>query len=317
MEKIVYQKTDHERLDVFMADLLAVSRSQVQKMIKEGHILLNGIKVKAGMLLNDGDLITYEQLTSEDIDIKAQDIPLNIVYEDDDLIVINKPKGMVTHPAVGNYENTLVNALLYHFKELSDVGGELRPGIVHRLDKDTSGLLVVAKNNESHHFLSKQLEDKTCFRRYIALVYGEIANDEGVIDAPIGRDKHNRQLMAVSDQNAKPALTLFKVVKRYHALSLVDIELKTGRTHQIRAHFKYINHPVFNDHKYTKRKMLDDTGQFLHAYYLSFIHPKTKERMHFFCDLPAYFQAYLLSLDPSFNALEYLRKKRSEYERKL
>ena len=316
MEKRIYKDTQNARLDQYLAKELDLSRSKIQSLIKDGHILLNNTKVKSGALLSMNDEIFIDIPKSRPLAIKAENIPLNIVYEDDDLIIVNKPKGMVTHPALGNYEGTLVNALLYHFENLSSLNGELRPGIVHRLDKDTSGLLVVAKNNESHIALSKQLEDKTCFRRYIALVYGEISVNEGIIEAPIGRDEKNRQIMAVSDKNSKYALTHFKVLKRYHGLTLVDVELKTGRTHQIRAHFKYIKHPIFNDNKYTKRKVLDDSGQFLHAYYLSFIHPKTGQRVHFKAEIPPYMSNYLKTLDPEYD-YEHLVMKGLDDEREL
>ncbi|MDD5842813.1 MAG: RluA family pseudouridine synthase, partial [Solobacterium sp.] len=225
-------------------------------------------------------------------DIKPKDIALDIVYEDEDLIVINKPKGLVVHPAAGNYDNTLVNALLYHCKELSDINGYYRPGIVHRIDKDTSGLLVCAKNNAAHAALSAQLQDKTCFRKYYAIVNGIIDNNEGIINAPIGRSSKDRQKMEVTDKNSKEAITEFKVLQRLSSTCLVECELKTGRTHQIRVHMAFIKHPVLNDPKYSK-KTIDETGQYLHAYYLSFIHPKTNERMEFVTDMPEYMKNYI------------------------
>ena len=219
---------------------------------------------------------------------------MDIVYEDEDLIVINKPKGLVVHPAVGNPDGTIVNALLYHCKELSDINGYYRPGIVHRIDKDTSGLLVCAKNNEAHNFLSEQLKDKTCYRKYYAIVNGVIENNEGEINAPIGRSEKNRQQMCVTSKNSKDAITLFRVMERYNDSTLLDVELKTGRTHQIRVHMQYINHAVVNDSRYAK-KVIDDSGQFLHAYFLSFIHPRTKERMEFKTRMPQYMRDYIIS----------------------
>ena len=218
---------------------------------------------------------------------------LDIVYEDQDLIVINKPKGLVVHPAVGNYENTLVHGLLYHCKDLSGINGEMRPGIVHRIDKDTSGLLVCAKNNNAHISLSSQLQDKTCFRKYYAICHGVFEHDEGTIDAPIGRDEKDRQKMSVTLKNSKEAITHFKVLKRFDDSTLVECELKTGRTHQIRVHMKFINHPVVNDAKYSNKKLIDESGQYLHAYYLSFIHPSTKKRMEFVTDMPSYMKDYI------------------------
>ena len=225
---------------------------------------------------------------------------MDIVYEDEDLIVINKPKDMVVHPAVGNPDGTIVNALLYHCKELSDVNGYYRPGIVHRIDKDTSGLLVCAKNNEAHNFLSEQLKDKTCYRKYYAIVSGVIANNEGEINAPIGRSEKNRQMMCVTSKNSKEAITMFKVLERYNDSTLVDVELKTGRTHQIRVHMQFINHPVLNDARYGK-KTIDETGQYLHAYFLSFIHPATKERMEFRVSMPEYMKEYIKAKGGTYN----------------
>ncbi|MBR3250248.1 MAG: RluA family pseudouridine synthase [Erysipelotrichaceae bacterium] len=280
------------RLDVFLAENTPLSRTAIQKLIDNGEVLLNDeIPVKKiKTVLGDVIEFSYEEKTLTDI--KPQNIPLDIVYEDEDVIVINKPKDMVVHPAVGNPDGTIVNALLYHCKELSDVNGYYRPGIVHRIDKDTSGLLVCAKNNEAHNFLSEQLKDKTCYRKYYAIVSGVIENNEGEIDAPIGRSDKNRQLMCVTSKNSKEAVTLFKVLERYNDSTLLDVELKTGRTHQIRVHMQFINHPVLNDSRYGKH-VFDGTGQYLHAYFLSFIHPKTKERMDFMASMPEYMKRYI------------------------
>ena len=280
------------RIDSFLANSSDLSRSQIQKLIEEGRVLVNNETTVSRYKVNPGDFITAEYLEQTPTDIKPKDIALDIVYEDEDLIVINKPKGLVVHPAAGNYDNTLVNALLYHCKELSDINGYYRPGIVHRIDKDTSGLLVCAKNNAAHAALSAQLQDKTCFRKYYAIVNGIIDNNEGIINAPIGRSSKDRQKMEVTDKNSKEAITEFKVLQRLSSTCLVECELKTGRTHQIRVHMAFIKHPVLNDPKYSK-KTIDETGQYLHAYYLSFIHPKTNERMEFVTDMPVYMKNYI------------------------
>ena len=280
------------RIDSFLANSSDLSRSQIQKLIEEGRVLVNNETTVSRYKVNPGDFITAEYLEQTPTDIKPKDIALDIVYEDEDLIVINKPKGLVVHPAAGNYDNTLVNALLYHCKELSDINGYYRPGIVHRIDKDTSGLLVCAKNNAAHAALSAQLQDKTCFRKYYAIVNGIIDNNEGIINAPIGRSSKDRQKMEVTDKNSKEAITEFKVLQRLSSTCLVECELKTGRTHQIRVHMAFIKHPVLNDPKYSK-KTIDETGQYLHAYYLSFIHQKTNERMEFVTDMPEYMKNYI------------------------
>ena len=280
------------RIDSFLANSSDLSRSRIQKLIEEGRVLVNNETTVSRYKVNPGDFITAEYLEQTPTDIKPKDIALDIVYEDEDLIVINKPKGLVVHPAAGNYDNTLVNALLYHCKELSDINGYYRPGIVHRIDKDTSGLLVCAKNNAAHAALSAQLQDKTCFRKYYAIVNGIIDNNEGIINAPIGRSSKDRQKMEVTDKNSKGAITEFKVLQRLSSTCLVECELKTGRTHQIRVHMAFIKHPVLNDPKYSK-KTIDETGQYLHAYYLSFIHPKTNERMEFVTDMPEYMKNYI------------------------
>ena len=280
------------RIDSFLANSSDLSRSQIQKLIEEGRVLVNNETTVSRYKVNPGDFITAEYLEQTPTDIKPKDIALDIVYEDEDLIVINKPKGLVVHPAAGNYDNTLVNALLYHCKELSDINGYYRPGIVHRIDKDTSGLLVCAKNNAAHAALSAQLQDKTCFRKYYAIVNGIIDNNEGIINAPIGRSSKDRQKMEVTDKNSKEAITEFKVLQRLSSTCLVECELKTGRTHQIRVHMAFIKHPVLNDPKYSK-KTIDETGQYLHAYYLSFIHPKTNERMEFVTGMPEYMKNYI------------------------
>ena len=288
------------RLDIFLAENTSLSRSYIQKLIESEDILLNNNKVnkKYPVELNDEIIINYEDKILTDI--LPEDIALDIVYEDEDIIVINKPKNMVVHPAVGSPSGTVVNALLYHCKELSDVNGYYRPGIVHRIDKDTSGLLVCAKNNHAHNCLSAQLQDKTCYRKYYAIVNGVIENNQGQIDAPIGRNPKNRQSMCVTPINSKQAITDFKVLERYDDSTLLDISLQTGRTHQIRVHMNYIHHSVLNDNKYSK-KIIDDTGQYLHAYYLSFIHPTSNQRVEFKTKMPDYMQEYILNKGGKFN----------------
>lgn len=294
IDLVVDEDNTDIRLDVFLAENTVLSRSAIQKLIENGEVLLNNEipNKKVKTQLDDHVTFSYEEKTLTDI--LPENIPLDVVYEDSDLIVINKPKDMVVHPAVGNESGTIVNALLYHCKELSDVNGYYRPGIVHRIDKDTSGLLVCAKNNLSHNFLSEQLKDKTCFRKYYAIVSGIIQNNEGEINAPIGRSEKNRQLMCVTPKNSKEAITEFKVLERYDDSCLLDVELKTGRTHQIRVHMQYIHHSVVNDNKYNK-KVIDDSGQYLHAYYLSFIHPGTNERMEFKTQMPEYMKEYIIA----------------------
>lgn len=295
MEKLNYIIDENNvglRIDIFLSDNSTLSRSKIQKLIADGHVLVNGEKTRANYRLELNDEINLEYIIEVPMDIHPVKMDLDIIYEDDDLIVINKPKGLVVHPGSGNFDNTLVHGLLYHCNSLSNSDDPTRPGIVHRIDKDTSGLLVCAKNDYAHAFLSEQLKDKTCFRKYYAIVNGVIEHDEGEINAPIGRDPNNRQNMTVTSLNSKNAITLFKVLKRFDDSTLLDVELLTGRTHQIRVHMKYINHPVLNDAKYS-RKVLDDSGQYLHAYYLSFVHPKTLERMSFSTDMPAYMIEYI------------------------
>jgi len=229
--------------------------------------------------------------------VEAEEMDLDVLYEDSDLIVINKPKGMVVHPGAGNPNHTLVNGLLHHCKDLSGINGVLRPGIVHRIDKDTSGCLVVAKNDLAHQNLSEQLAQRSLKRTYIALVHGVIQHNVGTIEAPIGRDKNDRQKMTVTSLNARPALTHFKVLKRYDAYTLVECQLDTGRTHQIRVHFQYINFPIVGDPKYSIKKTLETQGQCLHAQRIEFIHPRTKDVMQFEAEMPEVFKHVLEELD--------------------
>ena len=284
MQEIIVDE-DSKRLDSYLASKIDVSRSKITKMIKDGNILLNDSKCKASDSIIVGDRISYEIMDEECL-VEPENIPLDIVYEDDDVIVVNKQNGMVVHPAVGNKTGTLVNALMYHSKNLSSINGEFRPGIVHRIDAYTTGLLMVAKNDYAHEFLQKQLQDKTTTRKYVALVWGVIPNDTGVIDAPIMRDKSDRKKMAVGSTNSKDAITHFKVLERFKDATLIELKLETGRTHQIRVHLSYIGHPVVNDPVYGRRKLIDDTGQCLHAKTLGFIHPTTKKYMEFDSELP-------------------------------
>lgn len=289
MQTITINDEINIRIDTYLIDILNFSRSKIQKMLKENYILVNDKPVKNSYLLKMGDIITIDEYLEEIPNVVAEDMNLDIVYEDDDVIVVNKANGIVVHPAIGNISHTLVNGLMFHSKNLSDVNGEFRPGIVHRIDAYTTGLLMIAKNNQAHEFLARQLEKKETVRKYIALVWGKIENDTGTIDAPIGRDKNDRKKMAVTDQNGKKAITHFKVLKRFNEATLLELKLETGRTHQIRVHMNYIGHPVVNDPVYGRRKLIDDSGQCLHAKTLGFIHPKTLKYMEFDSKLPECF----------------------------
>lgn len=281
------------RIDKYLTKQLEdFSRSKVQQLISEGLVFVNDERIKANYKVEDGDVITVTIPEPEEIDIKSENIPLDILYEDEDIVVINKPQGMVVHPGAGNPDGTLVNALLYHIDDLSGINGEIRPGIVHRLDKDTSGVLVVAKNDTAHVHLSEQLQNRTVKRTYWAIVHGQIPHEHGTIDAPIGRDPHDRQKFTVI-KDGKEAITHFKVLEHFNHYTWVEVSLETGRTHQIRVHFNYINHPVAGDTTYGPRKTLKGKGQFLHARALEFIHPRTKETMHFEAELPEIFEKNL------------------------
>ena len=283
MEKHIV-KEGNVRIDVYLSKLLDVSRSKIGKL----ELKVNDKNVKSSYIVKENDVIDIPVLTEEEIKAEPEKLNLDIVYEDDDVIVVNKPNGMVVHPAIGNTKHTLVNGLLYHSKELSKKNGEFRPGIVHRIDAYTTGLLMIAKNDKAHDFLAKQLNEKTVHRKYIALVWGVINNDTGTIDAPIGRDNLDRKKMAVVS-GGKEAITHFKVLKRYKNATLIELKLETGRTHQIRVHMNYIGYPVVNDPVYGRRKLIDNTGQCLHAKELGFIHPTTKKYMEFSCELPVCF----------------------------
>ncbi len=282
-----YQVSEENiRLDNFLSKEMDVSRSQAAKMIKAAEVLVNGKEEKAGYMVKIGDVIDVNH-NFEEIKAIPEKMDLDIVYEDADIIVVNKGNGVVVHPAPGNYHGTLVNGLLYHSK-LSDINGEFRPGIVHRIDADTTGLLVIAKNNKAHMNLAKQMENKTTYRKYLALVWGVIPNDTGEIDAPIGRSNKDRKKMAINP-DGKEAITHFRVLKRFKNASLVELKLETGRTHQIRVHMEYIGHPVVNDPVYGRRKLIDDSGQCLHAKELGFVHPTTGKYMEFDSELPLKF----------------------------
>ena len=282
--KVVVKK-ENIRLDQYLVEELGISRSQVLKMIKNDEVLVNGKKTKSGFNVINGDIIDVNH--EENNDILPEKMDLDIVYEDEYLLVVNKPNGMVVHPAPGNYHGTLVNGLLAHGK-LSDVNGEFRPGIVHRIDAYTTGLLMVAKTNKVHETLAKELSEKKTYRKYIALVWGILPSDTGEIDAPIGRSPRDRKKMAVV-AGGKRAVTHFKVLKRFEKATLISVTLETGRTHQIRVHMDYIGHPVVNDPLYGGRKLIDDTGQCLHAKELGFTHPVTHEYMQFDSELPECF----------------------------
>ncbi|MBU5314164.1 RluA family pseudouridine synthase [Tissierella carlieri] len=290
---------DNERLDAYLAkELDEISRSYIQKLIKEDLVYVNDKHVKSSYLVKEGDYIKVNLPSPKKLEIIPEDIPIDIVYEDEDLAIINKPQDMVVHPAPGNYTGTLVNALLFHIDNLSSINGIIRPGIVHRLDKDTSGLLIIAKNDKAHRILSESLKERNVKRVYISLVHGILSNDEGTINAPIGRHGTDRKKMTVTQKNSKEAITHYKVLERYNNYSLVEVNLETGRTHQIRVHMAYINHPVVGDPVYSKGK--NEFGldkQMLHAYKLGFSHPSTGEHMEFQIDLPEYFKNILNTLE--------------------
>ena len=274
------------RIDKYLINNTEFTRSKIQRLIDDGNILVNDNKVKASYLVKENDLITINDI-NENISIVPENIPLDIVYEDEYLLVVNKPSGMVVHPAVGNYSGTLVNALMYHCNNLSSVNGTVRPGIVHRIDADTSGLLLVAKNDMVHNDLAEQIKNKTVVRKYVALVHGVINEDTATIDAPIGRDSKDRKKMCVTDENSKDAVTHIRVLERYRKATLIECVLETGRTHQIRVHMEYIKHPVVNDPVYGHKKLDDmEFGQMLHAKEIGFVHPITKEFMDFTVDVP-------------------------------
>lgn len=286
-ESIVCDKS--LRLDAFVAAETELSRTQAQRLIRDGAILLNGKSVKPNAITTAGDLVDITFPDPVETDVLPENIPLDVVYEDADLLVINKPQGMVVHPSAGHESGTLVNALLYHIRDLSGIGGELRPGIVHRIDRMTSGLIVVAKNDEAHRALSDQFRDHSAHRSYAALVDGNIREDEGTVNAPLARHPVDRKRMAIV-QGGRDAVTHWRVAARYGQYTLLQIELETGRTHQIRVHMASRQHPVTGDDVYGREKRpFGLLGQALHGYRLAFEHPRTKEKMVFYAPLPEYF----------------------------
>ena len=286
------------RIDKYLQQNTEHSRSLIQKMIASEHVLVNNLPTKANYLIKEEDIIIIKDGFVKETKLEPENIKLDIIYEDEDLIIINKQSGMVVHPGNGNSNNTLVNALMYH-TSLSETEDE-RPGIVHRLDKDTSGLMIAAKNNKAHELLTDMFKRREVNREYTALVVGEIQPETATIDAPIGRDNVDRKKMAVTDKNSKEAKTHFKVINRYKGYTLLELKLDTGRTHQIRVHLKYINYPVYNDPVYTTRKCTE-FGQYLHSSKISFNHPVTNEYLEFTAPLPDEFTDFLNKLEQETN----------------
>ncbi|SKA01824.1 RluA family pseudouridine synthase [Anaerorhabdus furcosa] len=298
MERINYLIDETEeggRLDKILSEKSEdFSRARIQQLLDQGLILVNDEIKKNNYKVKRGDEITIDIPEVKELEAFPQDLNLDILYEDEDIIVVNKPKGMVVHPGAGNPDHTLVNGLLFHCKDLSGINGVLRPGIVHRIDKDTTGCIVACKNDKAHEAISKQLSNKTCSRDYIAIVHGELPHEYGTIDAPIGRDSKDRQKMTVTDKNGRDAVTHFKVEERFKGFTLVSFKLETGRTHQIRVHMQYIGYPIVGDPKYAFRNTRTDTeGQVLHAEALTLVHPTTNETMTFKAPLPDYFKALI------------------------
>lgn len=286
-----------ERIDKYIADSMeGVSRSQVQIWIGDGQLTVNGSQVKSNYKLAAGDKIELVVPEVAAVEILPENIPLEVVYEDSSVIVVNKQRGLVVHPAPGHASGTLVNALMYHCHDLSGINGELRPGIVHRIDKDTSGLLMAAKNDKAHASLAAQLKDHSVNRRYIALVHGHVQHDQGTIDAPIGRDAHDRKMFTVTERNSKHAVTHFSVMERLGDYTLLELKLETGRTHQIRVHMKFIGHPLVGDPMYGRSKGVKMNGQALHAATLGFVHPDSGETLEFNAPIPQDMEDVLASL---------------------
>lgn len=292
---------DGVRIDAFLAETVEqLSRSAAQQLLEKGGITVNGKAVKKNYKTHDGDEITVELPEPEPVELLPENIPLDIRYEDEDVVVINKPKGLVVHPAPGHWSGTLVNALMYHCGDsLSGINGQLRPGIVHRIDMDTSGLLIVAKNDFAHQALAEQLKDHALSRIYEAIVVGNIRADSGTIDAPIGRHPVDRKKMAVTEKNSRPAVTHYQVLTRYSGYTHLRLRLETGRTHQIRVHLAWQNHPIVGDMVYGRGKELGLTSQCLHARSLTFRHPRTGKLVTVECELPEYFQTVLKKLGAS------------------
>ena len=295
----IEENSANARIDKYISENAEnMTRSAVQKLIAEGCVTVNGKIPDKNLKIKTGDEITVNMPEPEICEALPENIPLDIVYEDDDLLVVNKPRGMVVHPATGNYTGTLVNALMYHCGDrLSSINGIIRPGIVHRIDKDTSGLLIVAKNDFAHNILAEQIKEHSFTRKYQAVVIGNVKDDTGTVNAPIGRHQTDRKKMAVTLKNARNAVTHYKVIARYNGYTHVELTLETGRTHQIRVHMAYIGHPVAGDPVYSGKKYLTKlNGQCLHAYYISFTHPRTNEILAFSAPLPDYFTGFLKSI---------------------
>ena len=296
LEKFNYIADENIRIDKFIAsNLEGVTRSHIQKLIDEGHVTVDGKGVKSNHKLKMGQNVEVTLPEAKQLDVKAEDIELDIVYEDEHMLVVNKPQNMVVHPAAGNFEGTLVNALMHHCGDsLSGINGVIRPGIVHRIDKDTSGLLLVAKDDATHIGLSEQIKEHSLTRKYIAIVHGNFKNDEGTVDAPIGRHPTDRKKMCITEKNSKNAVTHYRVLQRFMEYTLVECRLETGRTHQIRVHMASLGHPVMGDKTYgVKKEKYNLSGQLLHAKIVGFIHPITKEYMEFETDIPERFMKFL------------------------
>ena len=292
-------ETDGVRADKFVAESgIGISRSSAVSLFEKGLVSVNGRVVNKKQKLSAGDIVTVNVPEPVAYEAKAEDIPLDIVYEDSDLLVVNKPKGMVVHPAAGNFDGTLVNALLYHCGDsLSGINGVMRPGIVHRIDKDTSGLLIVAKNDFAHTGLAGQIKEHSFTREYEAVVFGNLKDDSGTVDAPIGRNPHDRKKMCVTEKNSKNAVTHYSVIERYKGYTHIKCRLETGRTHQIRVHMAYLGHPVAGDLVYgVKKEKVGFEGQCLHAKKIGFVHPRSKEYLEFNSELPQYFAEFLEKL---------------------
>lgn len=293
---IANEEYKDQRIDSYIAKQMPeISRAEIQKLIKDGLIKVNEKLINKNYRLKLNDKINIKLPQKNQPELIAQNLPLDIIYEDNDLIIVNKPKGMVVHPGAGNEDNTLANALIYHYGEnLSNLNGSLRPGIIHRIDKDTSGLLIIAKNNFSHEILAKQISAHSFKREYEAVVYGNLKEDFGKINKPIGRNPKDRIKMAVTDLNSKEAITYFEVIKRYEKFTHVKLNLKTGRTHQIRVHMASLGYPVAGDKIYGPKKVIKSlNGQCLHAKTIGFIHPTSNKYMEFCSDLPLYFKEFL------------------------
>ncbi|MEG0663809.1 MAG: RluA family pseudouridine synthase [Clostridia bacterium] len=299
--KFIVENPDNLRIDKLLVNYFVdFSRNKIQKLLDDEKVLINKKAVNKKYLPKNGDEIIISIPPLQELEnVAAQNLNLDIVYEDSDLLVVNKPKGMVVHPAAGNYENTLVNGLLFHCKDnLSGINGIIRPGIVHRIDKNTSGLLIVAKNDDSHNFLAKQIKEHSFTREYLTIIYGYLKEDILTIDAPIGRNPVDRKKMAVTTKNSKNAITVFETIKKFNGFSLLKCTLQTGRTHQIRVHLASVGHPVVGDDVYGPKKVITELhGQCLHAQKIGFIHPRTNEYLEFSSPLPEYFQAFIKKIE--------------------